>query len=445
MINTSKNGNGDCMADYIINISGNICELFVLHFFFTGSFVAKFKKSTTIALSIFFVFIQFLSTNLFLSKSSLIILGAVLFCFLVSLLYKMKWSKRILYTIFLFLILAFPEAIIGMTLSLLFDVDVSYLQNTPLMFATCTLASKFLSYIFILITKNRNFRLDSDSPKRNIFGIYSLPVASVFIMVLFLRCCYIIEEFSFQIITLISSIVLAFANIAVFHIIDILNELIETKEKLLFAEKHINNQMVHYQELYKYQNELRIFRHDIRNRLLSLIGLIKENETEKALQTMKSNLDWLDQKTNNIVNSGNPVIDAILQSKLHFAKEKGIFIDVFIRLSTSIKIDEIELGIILGNALDNAIEAVTNISHNENRNIEIRMITVADRISISIKNFVEANIDTKNLITTKSNREFHGYGIKSIQALAKKHDGIVLFSCENKVFTVNINLSNHPV
>lgn len=434
------------MANYIINLLGNICELLVLHFFFINSFVSKFKKSTSIILSIAFVFAQFLSTNLFLSKSPLIILGTALFCFSVSLLYKMKWSKRFLYSLFLYLILALPEAIIGMTLSLLFHVDVSYLQNTPLMFATCTLTSKFLSYIFILIIKKRNFKLDSDSPKHNVLLIYSLPVASIFVMLLFLKCCYIIEEYSFQIITLVSSIILAFANIAVFYIVDKLNEMIEIKEKLLFAEKHINTQVVHYQELYKYQNELRMFRHDIRNRLLSLIGLIKENEAEKAIQTMKCNIDWLDQKTSNIVNSGNPVIDAILQSKLYSAKEKGISIDVFIRLSTNIKIDEIELGIILGNALDNAIEAVVNTSENENKRIEFRMITVADRISISVKNPVENNVDTEKLITTKTNnKKSHGYGIKSIQTIAQKYDGLVLFSCENNIFTININLGNQPV
>lgn len=433
------------MSNYIINLSGNICELLFLHFFFNGNFVFKFKKITTIVLSVVFVLIQFISTNLFLSKSSLIILASVIFCFLVSLLYKISFFKRILYSIFLFLILAFSEAIIGMTLSLLFKVDVSYLQNTPLMFAICTLASKFLSYIFILFTKKRNFQLDDNSHKQSFFVIYSLPIASVFIMVLFLRCCYIIEEFSFQIITLMASFVLAFANIAVFYIVDKLNEMIEIKEKLLFAEKHINTQIVHYQELYKFQNELRMFRHDIRNRMLSLIGLISENESEKATQAMRNYIDWLDQKTNNIVNSGNPVIDAILQSKLYFAKEQGIYIDVFMKLSTNLNIDEIELGIILGNALDNAIEAVINISEKEKKNIEIKMITVADRISISVKNPVKNNIDTQKLITTKSNKRNHGYGIRSIQTIAQKYDGIVLVSCENNIFTININLGNQPV
>ncbi len=356
----------------------------------------------------------------------------------------MEWSNRILYTIFMYLILALPEAIIGMALSLIFNVDVAYLQGVPTMFATCTLTSKFLSYIFVLITKKRKFKLDSNSPKQNIFWIYTLPIASVFIMLLFLSCCYIIEELSFQIITLVSSIVLAFANIAVFYIIDKLNELIETKEKLLFAEKHINNQVIHYQELYKYQNELRIFRHDIRNRLLSIIGLIKENETEKALQTMESSLDWLNQKTNNIINSGNPVIDSILQSKINSAKNKEILIDVFIRLAANIKIDEIELGIVLGNVLDNAIEAVENISKDMNKDIELKLITTEDRISISVKNSVENDLDVDNLLTTKPNKEMHGYGIKSIHAIAHKYDGMVLFSCENNIFTVNINLGNHP-
>ena len=442
MTDTFKSGSGDFMADYAINLFGNICELFVILFFLKGNYKPRIKKSIFVPLCIVFTLFQFLNTNLFLAQSIFVVLGSLLFIFLVISLFSLPRFYNFLFTLFLYLILAFSEAIVGMALSIAFKVDVSFLQNNTIIFATCTVTSKFLSYIFVLITRKRRFKLEQGSKNHNVFWIYTLPIASVFIMVLFLKCCYVIEEFSFQIITLITSIILAFANIAVFYIIDKLNELIETKEKLLFAEKHINNQATHYQELNKHQNELRIFRHDIKNRLLSLMALVKDGKSDKALQIMENNLDWLEEMNNNIINSGNPVVDAILQAKLHAAKDKSILLRISTKLAEEIKIDELELGIVLGNALDNAIEAVEKNKDDVNKFISLTLMLTDGRISISVSNPVEYYVNTESLTTSKSDKEKHGYGIKSIKAIAQKYDGIVSVNCKNKMFIISVNMAN---
>ena len=182
------------MLEYAVNLMGNCCELFVIHYFFRN-FDKKHSKAVFVILSGIFTFLQFLSTTLFLSKSYLIILGTVLFCFLISLLYDIKWSNRLFYTVFLYLILALPEAIISMSFALIFKIDMSYMQNNVLVFAICTISSKFLSYVFVLVTQKRKFKL-SNSQNKNMLWIYSLPIASLLIMILFLRCCYQIEDFS---------------------------------------------------------------------------------------------------------------------------------------------------------------------------------------------------------------------------------------------------------
>ncbi len=430
------------MADYVINLFGNICELFIILFFFKDRYKSKLPKIVFVSLCIVFTIFQFLNTSLFLSKSNLVLLGSLLFIFLVTLLFPINIFHRFLFTLFIYLINALPEAIIGMTLTMLFNINIAYTQDNVLIFATCTLTSKFLSYVFVLITRKRNFKIDNTSNNKNTFWIYSLPMASLLIMILFLKCCYQIDDFGFQVIVLISSIVLSFANIAVFYIVDKLNELIETKEKLLFAELHIKNQVLHYQELYKHQAELRIFRHDIKNRLVSLMALIKEKQTDKALQIMEKNLNWLEEMNSNIINSGNPVVDAIIQAKLHRAKDKNISLQISTKLAEEIKIDELELGIVLGNALDNAIEAVERITVENKKYVGLTLMSTDNRISISISNPVDEDINTKKLITSKSDKEKHGYGIKSINTIVQKHDGVVSFSCDNRIFNISINMAN---
>lgn len=442
MTNIFRNGSGNSMADYIINLLGNCCELFIILFFLSGRYQPKYKKSVFYVLCIVFTFFQFLNTNLFLAESQLVIVGALIYTFLVMLLYDIKWYYRLLFSLFIYIVNALSETIVGMMLAVIFDVDISFTQESTIIFAGCTLTSKFLSYIIVLFTKKRWFKTDIESIRQNIVLAVLLPFSSFLVLVVLLRCCYQINEYGFQIFVLISSIILILANIAVFYIINKLNELIETKEKLLFAELHINNQVIHYQELNKHQNELRIFRHDIKNRLVSLMALIKEGNSNKALQIMEKNLNWLDEVNNNIVNSGNPVIDAIIQAKLHVAKEKQVSIQISTKLAEEIIIDELELGIVLGNALDNAIEATEKLKTNDNKCINLSLMSTEGRISISVSNPVIENIDTEKLTTSKLDKERHGYGIKSIKTIVQKYDGIVLFSCENKMFNVSINMAN---
>lgn len=442
MTNIFKNGSGDFMANYVINLLGNICELFIILFFFKDRYKTNLNRIVFISLCAILTLFQFLNTSLFLAKSQLVLLGSFLFTLAITILFKIKWIHRFLFSLFIFLSNTCSELIVGMFLSLLFDINISILQQKPVLFATCTITSKFLTYIIVLVTKRKRFRTDFQSLKQNIVLIFSLPIASFLVMVLFLGCCYQIDNWVFYIITFITSVGLAFANIAVFYIIDKQNELIETKEKLLFAELHINNQILHYQELNKHQNELKIFRHDIKNRLLSLMALVKDGKSDKALQIMENNLNWLEEMNSNIINSGNPVIDAILQSKLHVAKDKNISLQISTKLAEEISIDELELGIVLGNALDNAIEAVEKNIGKDKKYISLTLMSTDNRISISISNLVEEDVNTEKLVTSKTDKEKHGYGIKSIKAIVQRHDGIVTFSCENRVFNVSINMAN---
>lgn len=430
------------MADHLINLFGNICELLIILFFLKNNYRPKYSRTVFVVSCIVFTLLQFANTSLFLGESSFVILGSIIFIFTVTMLYSIKMVYRIIFALFIFILNAMSETIVGMLLASAFDVKISFLQGKPLLFAICTLTSKFLTYFFVLLTKRKWFFNNTNPTKRKVLLVLLLPLSSFLILLVMLRCCYLINETSFHVIMAISSIVLVFSNLAVFFIINEQNDLIETKEKLSFAENHINNQIIHYKELKKYQDELKMFRHDIKNRLLSLSALIRNSDTDKALQLMENNINWLDDSNRMIVNSGNPVIDAIIQSKIHDAKEKNISVEASIKITSPILVDELELGIVLGNALDNAIEAVEKFEHKESIEIYFSIISTEDRISVFIKNPVKENVDTGKLLSDKSNKELHGFGIKSIQTIAQKYDGSACFTCENKIFSANINLIN---
>ena len=429
------------MAEYLINFVGNCCELFIIIFFLKDNYKLRVKKQFAIPLCGLFLLLQFVSNNLFLGESSLVIFVSIIFVLLVSLIYEMKLFHRFLSILFLFLIIGFSEIVVTVLLPV-FKVDISFIQSTPMIFAIATFTAKFLAYTLILLTKAKRFKIQDNSLRKNTLWVFLLPMASILIILMFLKCCYQIEDTSFQVITLITSIILAFSNIAIFHIIDKQNDLLATKEKLFFTETHINSQIAHYEELYKHQTELKTFRHDIKNILLSIMGILKESDTEKALQAMQSNLDMLDESSKNIVNTGHPITDAILQSKLHDANSKGIKLNISTKLTEKIVVDELELGIVLGNALDNAIEAAVRVKNIHEKVVAFDMITTAERIIITIENPVDGNVNTNKLVTSKRDKDNHGYGVGSIKTIARKYDGVAEFAYSNGVFTTNINIGN---
>ena len=131
-----------------------------------------------------------------------------------------------------------------------------------------------------------------------------------------------------------------------------------------------------------------------------------------------------------------------MQSKLAVAESKGITLDFSVKISEKINVDLLELGVLIGNALDNAIEAAHTLTSNTEKTVFARIITKSGRIVVSVENPVEAAVDTKRIGTVKADKLNHGYGIKSMKTIAQKYNGDVFVSCEGNIFTTSINICN---
>ena len=124
------------------------------------------------------------------------------------------------------------------------------------------------------------------------------------------------------------------------------------------------------------------------------------------------------------------------------AKEKKIKLNLQIKLAGEIKVDELELAIVLGNALDNEIEAVEKVPDKDKKFINLNLMSTDDRISMTVTNPVKDDINTEKLKTTKPDKHNHGFGTQSIRTVAHRYDGVAEFKCEDKMFTVNLNICN---
>ncbi|MCI5586441.1 MAG: GHKL domain-containing protein [Lachnospiraceae bacterium] len=193
-------------------------------------------------------------------------------------------------------------------------------------------------------------------------------------------------------------------------------------------------------EIIQQKQELeRQFRHDLNNRL-QILNDIAECGNISELKNYLSEIDTRQKKHNIYSNTGNLIIDSIINSKLQDASEKEIKVNADIILPAHIEISTDDMVIILGNLLDNAIEACEKVD--ADKYIDILMRYENGCIFLNIKNSFNHVINRAGdeFITLKKDKTLHGLGIKSVKNTIETYNGIIEFSSKSNEFSVDIIL-----
>lgn len=206
-------------------------------------------------------------------------------------------------------------------------------------------------------------------------------------------------------------------------------------QKKRATEKQLELELNHYSNMVEKNRDMRVFRHDFKNNLISVRALIGDgqyNEAEKYIDELYGRLD----ATKNAFSTGNHLADAILAEKNSAAVSQKTEID-FDGIIPSDGIDNIDLCTILANALDNALEASKSI---ENATINVRAAVNSAVFMLTVSNPTLQPVEIKNnrVKTTKADSVNHGLGIGSIKNAAKKYNGEVNLKYEDGHFTVEV-------
>lgn len=206
-------------------------------------------------------------------------------------------------------------------------------------------------------------------------------------------------------------------------------------QKKRATEKQLELELNHYSNMVEKNRDMRVFRHDFKNNLISVRALIgggQYNEAEKYIDELYGRLD----ATKNAFSTGNHLADAILAEKNSAAVSQKTEID-FDGIIPSDGIDNIDLCTILANALDNALEASKSI---ENAIINVRAAVNSAVFMLTVSNPTLQPVEIKNnrVKTTKADSVNHGLGIGSIKNAAKKYNGEVNLKYEDGHFTVEV-------
>lgn len=195
----------------------------------------------------------------------------------------------------------------------------------------------------------------------------------------------------------------------------------------------------HYREVDNMYRQIRGWRHDYRNHIQTM----KAYAAIGDLDAIRNYLDLLDKDlttVDTVIKTGNPMTDAILNSKISLARSKGIEVVADAHIPVKLKTSEIDLCCIIGNLFDNAIEASVKLPEDQ-RVIRVYMDMKNTQLYISFTNLTaEKKMSKVGNIFRTTKGEGHGFGLVRIDAIVERLDGYISRNSEDGAFTTEILL-----
>ncbi len=203
-----------------------------------------------------------------------------------------------------------------------------------------------------------------------------------------------------------------------------------------FQDSVLKKQRDEVQNIYQ---TMRAWRHDYHNHMQSIKAMLemgKKAELSEYLDNLEKDLDSIDIA----IRTGNVGLDAILSSKVSIARKNNIEVNCTAKVPQDLKISDVHFCAIVGNLMDNAIEACEKIPAACPRFIRIYIGLFKSQLYISVSNSTKEKKRRRlgELVTSKLGE--HGFGLRRIDKLAEKYDGYVNRKNEPGIFATEVML-----
>ncbi|MGF9696871.1 MULTISPECIES: sensor histidine kinase [Paenibacillus] len=412
---------------------------FQVNFYF-DSVLGKFRRKRHRAI----YFVLFIVLGYFYLASSLppIVSSVVALLFIFSLAqsYEVEFKIKLVFTVLYAVLITTVNFIAVYIIGVLDSTDYSSLdhfnEEHQWVFSKVMLLGCSMMFIVIqivrLIAKRRSFTVHY----RYYFlflivptiTIYQINVASVYS-----------EKNIFYVVSVLGSL---FLNVFIVYVFDSMVEKVQLAHENAQLQRQMDYQDANYEKTVHSFKNVKSIIHDINQQFLYIEECIKQNKLEAAGDHIKLTLNKIEGSYQR-VNSGNLVIDALVTNTIALGQANGIKIDTRIGLhSQHIHIDRYDLCVVLGNMLDNAIEASKQVRHAEDRYILVSIHSTASALAIQIMNHVEQKLT--HLKSEKPNPEYHGIGLTNIARMCEKYGGHMSIENHHRTFNNMVVLPFDP-
>ena len=425
---------------YIINLISVILDCNIILLFFK-----KFVEKPPTLLTYFYriiICILFYILNIYNNFQGDIIISS-LFILFISFNANITIYKKTLYTIELFMIMGIIEVISVCIVAKLFNIDIIYLNKNIILYTFALFISKYITYIIIkIMTQFEKQELLFNKVKLLILLLSTFTISIMFYFVS--KLIYQSQNNEVLFLGLVLMIVLIVSYTILIESYNWYSKLVFSQKELEIYTQQFEFQKDYNKQIFENQQEIKKIRHDLRNNLIGIQGLLLNGNINKAIMYINELYDPISNIDNKITYTNNPYIDSIILAKKTDAINHGIEFIVIVDFFQLGCINEKDLGILIGCAIDNAIEATLKVDQVLNKRfIQISIRQKGMFLCIQIKNpSIDSHINFKK--TSKNDlHNLHGFGIKNIQSVSEKYRGSVEYCVIDNIVTFNSILSLH--
>ena len=361
--------------------------------------------------------------------------GALTYELIAITFFEGAFSRKTFVNVIFVAVWMLDEAIVGLVFGV---IGISYreqfLLGAILTRLVIFLLEKIIRYFYV--KKN-----DIPVERKEGAALLVFPVVSIILMFCIFVLCQTCTNRSLRLGITVVSLLLIPMNIFQFRIYDKIKEKAKVEKRNLIYQQMVDLYEKQIAEREETTRKIRQFRHDMKLHLSAVRELAEEKDTDGIISYIDELSNGPGMGKSDLANSGNLLLDGLLNQAYERAVKAKIQMKLRLEIPYKLNISGADLYVILGNALENALEASEKVPQEEGRLIELSLVYKNGDLRIGIRNRYaeEPRKDSKGtFLSSKHNSEYHGIGLYSIRETVKKYHGFMDIHTENKIFSLVI-------
>ncbi len=399
-----------------------------------------FKRKSSIVATVVYFFLATCAcacSLVFLRGTIWNFLAIIVIGFTMTFLFECKLIYKLLFWALIYGIQTTCESTVSSLMSAYLGTYLAI--NGGQLFFIGMMFSKVLIFLVILIIRMKKRRGMGVYLKKSNIGLLLLPLGTLVTYTFQAITAFENPDLSKigWILNVLSCIILGFSNIVLFDFIDSLYKNAVNESRMGAALELIEAQKEQYKTMLEHNRDIMKIEHDNKNFCIGLIADMQAQRYDEVVEKLRESQSLSIERE--MLSSS--IVSFIADIKRKTVEDSGIKINCE-HSAGDFGISATDMAIVLGNAIDNAIEACRKIKSEGEKIIEVIVKQKNGNVIIVVKNPIDSKIDVGKLETKKENSRYHGFGIISMNQIAEKYNGEVMFSCEDGVFTTSIIMNN---
>lgn len=377
----------------------------------------------------------FLMTYLHMDPEEKFLTGILLCAFIGVFVFGLKLTYSVVMSILFYICIGTGEILVQVFVMFLTNQAVTLFVQNKFFFLLAVFLSKLAAWVLGILVK----RLFSGLDQRIDFKFFAILVIPMLLFVYiemkliglilgYSDDVIVYNEIMFYFLTIVTAICMVFS-------IRYMMTMKSLQISQNMNEEQLQQIYQYYKNRRKHDEEIRKIYHDLSNHLTVIEKYEDEKERKKYMERLKKEL----KRASAVTRSGNDILDIVLGDKREKYEDIQFLLLVQGDIDLLKKIDEFDLVTILGNALENASEAVRKLEP-ERRRVNVHIKIVHHFILLIIENeYMEEHLNLDR--TSKNDTSLHGYGMVNIKETVEKYGGLVEISTKRQKFSLQIILS----